>query len=315
MKIDIVIPNYNGELFLKNCINSILSTDNIGYVDKIIIIDNNSQDKSLDSVNSSNAPIIIEKNNENYGFAKAVNQGIKMSTNEYILLLNNDTIVEDGFIHSLIECIRSSNEIFSVSSKMLQYHNLNLIDDAGDFYNILGWARKRGDGKSSNLLTEKKNIFSACAGAALYNRKVFDEIGYFDENFFAYLEDIDIGYRAQIFGYKNIYCPNAIVHHIGSGTSGSKYNEFKVKLSGRNNIYLIYKNMPLLQIIINFPFLILGFIIKYLFFSKKQLGKVYLSGVLEGISTFSRIKKTKFKFKNLVNYIKIQFWLIYSLLF
>ncbi len=315
MKIDIVIPNYNGELFLKNCINSILSTDNIGYVDKIIIIDNNSQDKSLDSVNSSNAPIIIEKNNENYGFAKAVNQGIKMSTNEYILLLNNDTIVEDGFIHSLIECIRSSNEIFSVSSKMLQYHNLNLIDDAGDFYNILGWARKRGDGKSSNLLTEKKNIFSACAGAALYNRKVFDEIGYFDENFFAYLEDIDIGYRAQIFGYKNIYCPDAIVHHIGSGTSGSKYNEFKVKLSGRNNIYLIYKNMPLLQIIINFPFLILGFIIKYLFFSKKQLGKVYLSGVLEGISTFSRIKKTKFKLKNLVNYIKIQFWLIYSLLF
>lgn len=315
MKIDIVIPNYNGELFLKNCINSILSTDNIGYVDNIIIIDNNSQDKSLDSVNSSNAPIIIEKNNENYGFAKAVNQGIKMSTNEYILLLNNDTIVEDGFIHSLIECIRSSNEIFSVSSKMLQYHNLNLIDDAGDFYNILGWARKRGDGKSSNLLTEKKNIFSACAGAALYNRKVFDEIGYFDENFFAYLEDIDIGYRAQIFGYKNIYCPNAIVHHIGSGTSGSKYNEFKVKLSGRNNIYLIYKNMPLLQIIINFPFLILGFIIKYLFFSKKQLGKVYLSGVLEGISTFSRIKKTKFKLKNLVNYIKIQFWLIYSLLF
>ena len=238
-----------------------------------------------------------------------------MSTNEYILLLNNDTIVEDGFIHSLIECIRSSNEIFSVSSKMLQYHNLNLIDDAGDFYNILGWARKRGDGKSSNLLTEKKNIFSACAGAALYNRKVFDEIGYFDENFFAYLEDIDIGYRAQIFGYKNIYCPDAIVHHIGSGTSGSKYNEFKVKLSGRNNIYLIYKNMPLLQIIINFPFLILGFIIKYLFFSKKQLGKVYLSGVLEGISTFSRIKKTKFKLKNLVNYIKIQFWLIYSLLF
>ena len=315
MKIDTVIPNYNGELFLKNCINSILSTDNIGYVDKIIIIDNNSQDKSLDSVNSSNAPIIIEKNNENYGFAKAVNQGIKMSTNEYILLLNNDTIVEDGFIHSLIECIRSSNEIFSVSSKMLQYHNLNLIDDAGDFYNILGWARKRGDGKSSNLLTEKKNIFSACAGAALYNRKVFDEIGYFDENFFAYLEDIDIGYRAQIFGYKNIYCPDAIVHHIGSGTSGSKYNEFKVKLSGRNNIYLIYKNMPLLQIIINFPFLILGFIIKYLFFSKKQLGKVYLSGVLEGISTFSRIKKTKFKLKNLVNYIKIQFWLIYSLLF
>lgn len=315
MKIDIVIPNYNGELFLKNCINSILSTDNIGYVDKIIIIDNNSQDKSLDSVNSSNAPIIIEKNNENYGFAKAVNQGIKMSTNEYILLLNNDTIVEDGFIHSLIECIRSSNEIFSVSSKMLQYHNLNLIDDAGDFYNILGWARKRGDGKSSNLLTEKKNIFSACAGAALYNRKVFDEIGYFDENFFAYLEDIDIGYRAQIFGYKNIYCPDAIVHHIGSGTTGSKYNEFKVKLSGRNNIYLIYKNMPLLQIIINFPFLILGFIIKYLFFSKKQLGKVYLSGVLEGISTFSRIKKTKFKLKNLVNYIKIQFWLIYSLLF
>ncbi len=119
----------------------------------------------------------------------------------------------------------------------------------------------------------RTKFFTSCAGAAIYRKKIFEKIGYFDEEHFAYLEDIDVGYRARINGYENWYAPKAIVYHIGSGTSGSRYNHFKTRYSSRNNIYLIYKNMPFLQILLNLPFLILGFGMKILFFTQKRNGK------------------------------------------
>ena len=103
---------------------------------------------------------------------------------------------------------------------------------------------------------------------------MFDEIGFFDESHFAYLEDIDVGYRAMIYGYKNRFCASALVYHVGSGTSGSKYNTFKVKLSARNSVWLNYKNMPLLQLILNFIPLLLGYLVKYYFSAKSDLEQI-----------------------------------------
>ncbi len=105
---------------------------------------------------------------------------------------------------------------------MVQYQNRDKIDDAGDEYTILGWTKRVGYNKSSNNYNHQREIFSACAGAAIYRKSVFDKIGLFDENFFAYMEDVDISYRARIHGYKCIYCPEAVVYHRGSGTSGSQ---------------------------------------------------------------------------------------------
>ena len=158
--------------------------------------------------------------------------------------------------------------------------------------------------------TEADEIFTACAGAAIYQRSAFSKIGYFDENHFAYLEDIDVGYRAKIYGYKNTYCPTALVYHVGSGTSGSKYNSFKVKLSARNNIYLNYKNMPILQLILNFFPLFTGYVVKYAFFIKKGFGKDYKEGIIEGLQTMKAQKKVKFQLRHLTNYIKIELELI-----
>ena len=132
---------------------------------------------------------------------------------------------------------------------MIRYSERDKIDDAGDEYTILGWAYKRGDGATVNKYNKSERVFSSCAGAAIYRRKLFEEIGYFDEAFFAYMEDVDISYRANIHGYKNIYCRDALVYHIGSATSGSKYNNFKVRLAARNNIYVILKNMPFFQLL------------------------------------------------------------------
>ena len=116
--------------------------------------------------------------------------------------------------------------------------------------------------------------------------------------------------RSRINGYRNLLCPDAVVYHIGSATSGSRYNEFKVRLAARNNVWVVYKNLPIPLKILNFVFLFLGFSIKYAFFVKKGFGSTYLSGIREGLSTRDKISKVKFKSKNTKNYFKIEYKLI-----
>lgn len=308
-QVTIVIPNYNGKHFMKSCLAS-LSKQTYRNFD-ILVVDNASTDGTADFMNSNYPDIKMIQLDKNYGFSKAVNVGIKQSNSPYVILLNNDTTVDSNYISEMVKYIESDDKIFSVSSKMIQMYHPDLIDSAGDFYTILGWGVCRGCGRSTNNYTKKSSIFTACAGAAIYRKAIFDQIGYFDENHFAYLEDIDIGYRARIYGYKNIYCPSALVYHVGSGTSGSKYNDFKVRLSARNNVYIDYKNMPLIQLIFNFIPLFLGYFIKYLFFLKKGFGRQYLQGINEGLKTIKQQTKVKFHLSHLYNYIKIEFQLIW----
>lgn len=222
------------------------------------------------------------------------------------MLLNNDTEVKEDFVEEMLAAIRRHKNAFSCGARMVQYHDRDRLDDVGNYYCALGWSFARGRGKDIHAYETEDKIFSACAGAAIYRKKIIEKIGYFDEEHFAYLEDTDIGYRARIYGYENWYAPKAIVYHVGSGTSGSRYNQFKTRYSSRNNIYLIYKNMPLLQIILNLPFLAVGFLIKFLFFAVKGMGKEYAAGIKNGFSISMKNKKVPFRIKHLPNYCKIQ---------
>lgn len=291
MSVSVVIPNYNGEKYIKGCLDSLMKQSL--KADEIIIVDNNSTDNSLEIIKEYKDYIKLICLKENHGFSVAVNEGIKASRSEFVTLLNNDTELEENWLKELVKCISKEKRIFSCCSKMIRYDNKDIIDDAGDEYTILGWARKIGDGKNISQYTEEKEVFSSCAGAAIYRKSILDEIGYFDENFFAYLEDLDISYRAKVYGYINYYCPSAKVYHIGSATSGSKHNDFKVRLAARNNIFLIYKNMPNVQIILNLIFILMGIIIKGIYFTIKGLGKAYFKGLHEGIKNRGRIKRIK----------------------
>lgn len=277
---------------------------------RILVVDNASTDGTLAYMEENYPEIEVIALDQNYGFSKAVNIGIQNSTTPYVLLLNNDTTVDPHFVEEMVKAIKSSKRIFSVSSKMIQMYHPELIDSAGDLYTLVGWGICRGTGRPVSNYTRQDDIFTACAGAAIYRRSVFKKIGYFDENHFAYLEDIDVGYRAKIYGYRNIYCPTALVYHVGSGTSGSKYNSFKVKLSARNNIYLNYKNMPVFQLLINLFPLTAGYLVKYLFFIKIGFGKDYKEGILEGLRTARAQKKVRFQLRHLPNYIRIEAELI-----
>ena len=287
IKTTIIIPNYNGLSFMEPCFESLKEQTVRDF--KVLVVDNGSTDGSVEWLKEHRVPSIFLK--ENTGFSGAVNTGIRAADTPYVLLLNNDTRVEPGFVAAMERAMDQSPKIFSVSSRMIQMYHPELLDDAGDMYSILGWAYQRGVGRSVNLYQKSCRVFSACAGAAIYRRAVFDEIGLFDELHFAYLEDIDVGWRAKLYGYDNVYCPDAAVYHVGSGTSGSRYNSFKVRLAARNCIYLNYKNMPGWQILLNAPFLLAGIFVKYLFFVKNGFGGDYVSGLKEGIRTRKQCRR------------------------
>lgn len=307
MDLTVIIPNYNGQSFLGECLDSLKNQD---HSFDVVIIDNASQDGSAAYIKENYPEFILIENHENHGFAAAVNQGIKASDSEYIFLLNNDVLLEAETIPNLLKCIKKDDKIFAVSSKIIQYHDPTRMDDAGDEYTILGWTRRVGYGKSPDKYVLEREIFSACAAASIYRRSILDEIGYFDENFFAYMEDVDISYRARIQGYTCLYCPKAVVYHVGSGTSGSRYNEFKTRLAARNNVYVPYKNMPWFQLAINAPFLVIGYLIKYFFFRSQGYGNTYLSGLKKGFKSWGQINRVQYTPKNFRNYLKIEWMLI-----
>ncbi len=304
--VTVIIPNYNGIGFLRDCIEAL---EKQTYRDfDLVVVDNGSSDGSAEWLSEKGIATISM--GENTGFSRAVNVGIRQAKTPYVILLNNDTVAEPGFVGALVKAAGRSEKIFAVSSRMIQLYHKELMDSAGDMYCLLGWAYQRGVGQSSKGYRRVREVFSACAGAAIYRRQVFEEIGYFDEKHFAYLEDLDVCYRAKIFGYHNLYCPQAVVYHVGSGTSGSKYNDFKVRLAARNNLYVIYKNMPWPQLLVNSPGLLTGILLKYGFFKKIGFKKAYVEGLKEGIRTVGACKKAAFRREHLENYLAIQWELI-----
>lgn len=317
MKTTIIIPNYNGIEYLENCLRSLQKCEPADF--HTIVVDNGSTDGCVELLKDKFATVEAIFLSENIGFAPAVNRGLEFVQTPYALLLNNDITVEPDFVLRMEEAMDAHKNCFSVSAKMLQMHNPELLDGAGDLYCALGWAFALGKSKTAkDYYTKQAKIFSSCAGAAIYRMDILTEIGFFDENHFAYLEDVDLGWRARLAGYENRYEPSAIVYHAGSGFSGSRYNEFKINLSSRNSIYLILKNMPLLQILINLPFLILGFLTKIAFFIKKGHGKIYCKGLLNGFKLFfspeGRPHKIPFKLCNLKNYIIIELELLWNII-
>ncbi|MCM1125209.1 MAG: glycosyltransferase family 2 protein [Lachnospiraceae bacterium] len=306
-RVTVVIPNYNGIDYLENCLESVYNSSIPLHV---IVVDNASKDGSINQVWDRFPKTEIILFDENRGFSAAVNAGIQAARTEYVLLLNNDTVVDAEMAERLTEELDRTPEAFSAAAKIFSLREPDKLDGAGDFYCALGWAFARGKGKSGELWQKPDRVFSSCAACALYRKSVFEQIGYFDVNHFAYLEDVDIGYRANIYGYANRYVPEAVVYHAGSAVSGSRHNEFKVKLSAGNSVYLIYKNMPFLQMLLNLPFLLIGYLCKVVFFAGKGLGGAYLEGISQGIelsaSWKGRGNKVRFRWRNLKHYFWIQ---------
>ena len=201
-KSTIVIPNYNGINYIQACLESLYCGTAKDI--RVIVVDNASTDGSMELVRDKFPQVELIVNQKNTGFSHAVNQGIKKSTTPYVILLNNDTQADISFVHELekvMDCDKG-RRIFSASAKLVSLYDRNATDDAGDYYCAFGWAFARGKGKPPDRYGRDCDIFASCAGAAIYRRELLEEnqVGLFDEEHFAYFEDIDIGYRAKIYG-------------------------------------------------------------------------------------------------------------------
>ncbi len=310
MKATIVIPNLNGAGWLRDSIESIWAQTEQDF--ELIVVDNASTDESLAIARSyvGRERYTLIENDHNTGFSAAVNQGIRAAKGEYVVMFNNDAFAEPDWLAELIAAAEQDERIFAVQSLMIRHFERDIADDAGDYVTLFGWACKRGDGFPWRRYQKPQRIFSACGGASLYRKKILDEIGWFDELFFAYFEDVDLSWRANSLGYKNWYCPSAKCYHICGATTGAvRYNDFKSVQSGRNSILLPYKNMPLLMLLINLPFLVFGYLLKIVMFGLKGFWTPYWKGAKEALAALPKVQKPKFRWKNLPNYLLIEGWL------
>ena len=268
-EVTIIIPNYNGKSLLENCFRTL---ENQSYKDfKVLVVDNGSTDGSTD-IKSDVLDVEWIALNENLGFCGAVNLAVQKTRTPYVILLNNDTETDKYFVEWLLRGIKKSDHIFSCGAQMIDYKNHEILDNAGDLYTAMGWAVARGKGRPCKDYETSKRVFSCCAGAAIYRMDIMRKIGGLDEKHFAYLEDVDLGYRARIAGFENWYIPEAKVY----------------------------------QLALNVPFIFIGMFIKTLFFVRKGFGEDYCKGILEGIYDCKKCWKVKFRIKNLSNYFKIQ---------
>ena len=315
-KASIVIPNLNGKGWLKDSIESVWAQTEQDF--ELIIIDNGSTDESLDIARSycGRANYTLIENSENTGFSYAVNQGIRAAKAPYVVLFNNDAFAEPDWLAELLKVAETDPKIFAVQSLMIRHFERELADDAGDYVNLIGFAAKEGDGRRVTRYTKQKRIFSACGGASLYRKSILDEIGLFDENFFAYFEDVDLSWRANNAGYKNILCPTAKCYHICGATTGAvRYNGFKSTQSGRNSILLPWKNQPLLMLILNFVPQALGYALKTYAFHRKGYKEEWNKGMREAFALLKagKVQKRPFRWKDLPNYLLMEAWMIWNM--
>jgi len=278
--ISVVIPNYNGIEHLKDCFDSLR---NQSYKDfQIILVDNNSSDNSIEFTKTNYPEIIILQQKENTGFAKAVNCGIKLSFEnnkiKHILLLNNDIECEINFMKEMLAGF-ISDDVGSVSCKMLNFYKRNIIDAAGDFIKRAGSPYPRGHSEIDEGQYDKPEyVFGACAGAAIYRKEIFEEIGLFDEDFFAYYEDVDFSLRLQLTGFKCYYNPEAICFHKRGATS--VYNSgWQTQLCEKNLIALRIKNYPASLYFKLAPLFLVGRVKRYYVFLREHSYKLFMSAL------------------------------------
>ncbi|HEX2243491.1 MAG TPA: glycosyltransferase family 2 protein [Gammaproteobacteria bacterium] len=241
----VIVVNWNSGRNLKRCVESLLAQ--VSRPRRIIIVDNASEDDSLASLDSLDCAVEIHRMERNLGFAAANNFALGLASDcAWVALLNPDAFAAPDWLAQLLEAARSHPEFTFFASRMLSDAAPTLLDGAGDVYHFTGLAWRRGHGRSAGArYLQWDEVFSACAGAALYHRDALLDIGGFDESFFCYVEDVDLGFRLRLRGHRCMYVPVAVVHHVGSASTG-KDSDLSVYYGHRNLIWAFFKNMPAL---------------------------------------------------------------------
>jgi GT2 family glycosyltransferase len=242
--ISIIIPNHNGTPCLEACLQSLQRQDY--HATELLVVDNASEDESLEVIRRTAPQAVVLRQAQNLGFAGAVNAGLRLARGEWIAVLNNDTEVAADWLFECMAAAERHPDAGFLACHILDFHKRDSVYSAGDCFLRAGIGYRRGQELAdSEDYQQDREIFSACGCAALYRREIFEKAGGYEDRFFAYLEDIDLGLRLQASGCRGYYVSRARVYHLGGMTSGGEFSPLAVRLRTRNALLLLLKSLPL----------------------------------------------------------------------
>ncbi len=276
--VSVVVVNYNGARYLNRCISAALAQDYRGV--EVIVVDNASSDGSPDILQQDFPGVILIRNATNLGFAGGTNTGIRAAHGEYIFTLNNDAFPEPGCIRHLVSAMRKDLNIGMCASRILFMDGR--INSAGICLSLSGAAWDRGMYEPDTGQYSAGEVFGPCAGAALYRGSMLQDTGLFDEDFFLYMEDVDLAFRSRLAGWKCRYVPDAVACHVHGGSAGVG-SDIAVYYGNRNIIWYPFKDFPLPLLVLALPWIIgrtLGVIVYYALLGK---GRVIVRSKIDGI--------------------------------
>ena len=303
--VSVVVVNYNGRQFLEDCFRSLTQQVYNNY--EIILVDNGSKDDSISFMTEHYPDVRIVQLSSNIGFAGGTNAGIKEARGEYILTLNNDTIVDSHLLDEIVRPMQLDGHVGMCGAKMLFPDGR--INSTAICISRSGAAWDRGMGEpDKGQYDVAEEVFGACAGAALYRKTMLDVIGLFDEDFFLYMEDVDLAFRAQLSGWKCIYVPTARVIHVHGGTSDPG-SDTSVYYGNRNLLWYTIKNFPKRTLLI-FSFWIIGrniAVIPYYFLKSK--GGTIIKAKVDSLKGLPGIIKKRSIINKTVSVEEIEKWI------
>jgi GT2 family glycosyltransferase len=245
-RVSIVIPTWNQAGLLAAALRSLRLQTFTDF--ETLVADNGSTDGTADQLAKEFPEVRVLALGENQGFARATNAGLRAATGQVLVCLNNDVECEPDWLAQLVGALDRMPDVGSVASKMMDAKRPGVIDAAGDSMSLVAWNIGKGlpDGPEYR---QGREILSACAGAAAYRRELIERVGLFEERYFAWFEDVDLGIRAQLAGFRCWYEPKAVVHHWGSATA-AKMSDRKAYLTSRNSMFLFFRTMPLRRVLL-----------------------------------------------------------------
>jgi GT2 family glycosyltransferase len=242
LDVSVIIVNHNGVRWLEPCLSAVGAQDRAGEFE-VVLVDNGSSDGSIELVRERFSHVRVHDAGRNLGFAGGNNAGARLARGAYLAFLNNDTVVQPGWLAALKRPLEADPSIGLSTSRIVYFDDPTIVDSAGDGYLRAGGAFKRFHGQPAASAGEAGDVFGACGAACMIRRGLFDELGGFDEDFFMVYEDVDLSFRARARGYRCVYVPDAIVWHAGSGSLG-RLSRSAVFYGQRNLEWTYVKNMP-----------------------------------------------------------------------
>jgi GT2 family glycosyltransferase len=287
--VSVILVVWNSADYLSQCLAGLSRQLYKNF--EVILIDNGSTDDALAGIDELKigCEISIRKLPSNLGFAAANNMGAKLAKGKWIVFLNADAFPESGWLENLLKAVELNPQYTAFSSRQIQYNAPHLLDGAGDVYHISGLAWRNDYNMPVNAYgLAQREIFSPCAAAALYSREEFLIKGGFDEDYFSYFEDVDLGFRLRLMGAKSLYVPDAVVQHVGSASTGKRSN-FSVYYGYRNMIWTFIKDMPYPYIWFFLPLHVSVVLFFAFFLTLRGQGKAIWSAILDALRGLPKI--------------------------